>query len=81
MFITTILLHVLSFQPSRKASAIRLKRTKPLLAVVEHFLRKVEGGLCGQAYKAYYAMLAGAAGHGYGALDLFRVYSKLYAKA
>jgi len=58
-----------------------LKRTKPLLAVVEHFLRKVEGGLCGQAYKAYYAMLAGAAGHGYGALDLFRVYSKLYAKA
>ena len=49
--------------------------------MVEHFLRKVEGGLCGQAYKAYYAMLAGAAGHGYGALDLFRVYSKLYAKA
>ena len=31
--------------------------------------------------QAYSAMLAGAAGHGYGALDLFRVYSKLYAKA
>ena len=31
--------------------------------------------------QAYYAMLDGAAGHGYGALDLFRVYSKLYAKA
>src|SRR5205814_6259340 len=43
MFITTI--RVLSFQPSRKAWAIRLKRTKPLLAVVEHFLRKVEGGV------------------------------------
>jgi len=41
----------------------------------------VERGLCGHAYKACYAMLASAAGHSYGALDLFHVYSKLYAKA
>jgi len=44
------------------------------------FCEKWKGG-CGHAYKACYAMLAGAAGHCYGALDLFRVYSKLYAKA
>src|SRR5437879_1175006 len=35
----------------------------------------------GNVGSACYAMLASAAGHSYGALDLFHVYSKLYAKA